>query len=153
MSLLGFDAIGRLALGQNPTSLKGTAVSNKFDHMLYTRVPKSWVAPLEAAAKSQGINSSQYVRECIAQCLTQDGFSPNAPKEFALTCDGEIVAPNVPHHIKHLCGTAILAFVPVPVEEGYEWWPVETEGAPNGATMPRYRVADGKVIRFYGEAA
>jgi hypothetical protein len=126
---------------------------SKFDHALCARIPTSWAALIEVAAKAQDTTPSQYVREAIAVSLAQDGFSTAAPeREYALICDGALVEPNVPIHMKHLYGKSITTFWPTVLEAGYEWWPLETEGEPDG-TMPNYRVAGDRVVRSYGEAA
>lgn len=124
-----------------------------FDHMFYVRIPKFWVPLIEAAAKAQDSNASQYAREALAQCLLEDGFSTTAEQEYALTCNGALVLPDIPADLKHLCGTTILTYWPTPVVgDGYEWLPITEDGEPNG-TRPKYRVDGERVIRHYGEAA
>jgi hypothetical protein len=121
-----------------------------FNHMLYLRVPKSWVALIEAAAKAQDSNPSQYVREAIAVSLAQDGFSTASPqREFALVCDGALVEPAVPLSLRPFCGDVIITAWPAPLDtEGYSWWPIETEGEPND-TRPRYRIDGERVVRCW----
>lgn len=123
-------------------------------HTMKLPVHAGWREAINAAAQRDGIKPTTWMRMAIARDLEEAGLfpSPAAEQEFALVCDGELVSPNMPLNIRHLCGSAITTFWPAPVEtEGYSWLPLETEGEPDGR-LPSYRVDGERVIRTYGEA-
>jgi hypothetical protein len=117
-------------------------VSGKFNHMFYVRVPKSWMALLEAAAKAQDSNPGQYAREALAVSLAQDGFSTTAQQEFALVTDnGELVSANARD-----ADVAVVTTWPAPVA-GFDWFPID--GPATGHGRPSYRVDGEQVIRTW----
>jgi hypothetical protein len=61
-----------------------------FDRALHTRVPSSWMPHLRTAARAFDCTVSEYIREALAQCLVDDGFTPKDPAEPRDQTAGEL---------------------------------------------------------------